>query len=64
MMHHPKNLDSSERSIEVTPEELDLERNRWERDGITLSPETLAKLVHDRKEYDLWSGLKMGKEGD
>jgi hypothetical protein len=52
--------------IEVTPEELSLEKHIWERDGLSFSPETLEKLAKDRKEYDLWvgNGQRVAEVGD
>ncbi len=51
-------------NLEVTIDEIEAERNSWERDGIKLSDAQLIKIIMDRKEQDLWSGNKMGKEGD
>lgn len=63
-MKHLK-VDCSE-SLSVTPEELDLERNIWERDGLSFSTETLTRIVKDKKEYDLWvgRGQKVNEVGD
>ena len=50
--------------IEVTEKEIKDERQAYERDRILLTDESLVALIKQRKEADLWSGQKMGKEGD
>ena len=41
--------------IEVTQEEIDLERAQWARDGISLSAEMLIELIREKKEIQLWT---------
>jgi len=53
-------IEVPQTEIDVTPEEIDYERAQWARDGIPVSDEAIIEFIRERKEADLWTGIKEG----
>jgi hypothetical protein len=54
-------------SIIITTQEIDDEKQAFERDGVTLATETIIDILKNKKEQEMWTedgSLMKDKNGD